>query len=114
MEITEKELSLIDEWIEFHKELEKRENEIKTLTGKLKQISSKLYDKSSKVELEEFRDSLAGEIEKLDKEADKDRIIQLKDLISIVQHDINIETLVEQDIDIEEQAVQIDLKDYNS
>ena len=114
MEITEKELSLIDEWIEFHKELEKREDEIKTLTGKLKQISSKLYDKSSKVELEEFRDSLAAEIEKLDKEAGKDRIKQLKDLKSIVQHDINIETLVEQDIDIEEQAVQIDLKDYNS
>ena len=114
MEITEKELSLIDEWIGFRKEIEKREDEIKSLTGKLKQISSKLYDKSSKVELEEFRDSLAAEIKKLDEEAEKDRIIQLKDLISIVQHDINIETLVEQDIDIEELAVQIDLKDYNS
>ena len=114
MEITEKELSVIDEWIEFRKEIEKHEDEIKSLTGKLKKISSKLYDKSSKVELEDFRDSLAVEIEKLDREADKDRIKQLKDLRSIVQHDINIEALVEQDIDIEEQAVQIDLREYNN
>ena len=112
MKITEKELSLIDEWIEFHTEIEKFQDEIKTLSGKLKKISSKLYDKSSKAELEEFRDSLAAEIEKLDKKADKDRIKQLRNLKSIVEHDINIETLVEQDIDIEESGVKIDLKDY--
>ena len=113
MEITEKEQALINDWIELHQEIEKRENEIKDLTKKLRKISGKLYDKDSKEELEEFRNSLASEINKLDKKTDKERTKQLRSLKSIVEHDINIETLVEQDIDIEEQGVKIDLRDYN-
>ena len=113
MEITKKEQALINDWIELHQEIEKREDEIKDLTKKLRKISGKLYDKDSKEELEEFRNSLASEINKLDKETDKERTKQLRSLKSIVEHDINIETLVEQDIDIEEQGVKIDLRDYN-
>ena len=113
MEITKKEQALINDWIELHQEIEKREDEIKGLTKKLRKISGKLYDKDSKEELEQFRDSLASEINKLDKETDKERTKQLRSLKSIVEHDINIETLVEQDIDIEEQGVKIDLRDYN-
>jgi len=112
MEITEKELALIDEWIEIHQEIEKLEDELESLAKKRKKISNKLYDKNSKPELEEFRDFLAGEIKKLDKKADKDRVRQLSSMKTIVEHDINIDTLVEQDIDIEEKGVDIDLKDY--
>ena len=109
MEITESELALINDWIDLHREIEKKEDEIKSLTNNLKKISSKLYDKNSKAELEEFRDSLAEEINKLDGESERDRIKQLRSLKSIVEHDINIENLVEQDIDIEEGGVRIDL-----
>ena len=86
MEITKRETALIDEWIALHREIE---------------------------ELEEFRDLIAGEIKKLDKKADKEKIKQLTNLKSIVEHDINIDKLVEQDIDIEEKGIDIDLKDYN-
>ena len=113
MKITEKERALIDDWISLHHEIEKLEAELNSLTGDLKKISNKLYDKDSKAELEEFRDLLTGEINKLDKTGDRDRIKQLVNLKKIVEHDINIENLVEQDIDIEEQGVNIDLKDYN-
>lgn len=112
MEITEKELALIDEWIELHQEIEKLEDELNGLAKKLKKISNKLYDKNSKSELEKFRDFLVDEIEKLDKKADKERVRQLSSMKTIVEHDINIDTLVEQDIDIEEKGVDIDLKDY--
>ena len=112
MQITEKELALIDDWIELHKDIEKLEDELNVLAKKLKKINNKLYDKNSKTELEEFRDFLAGEIDKLDRETDRERIRQLRNLKSIVEHDINIDTLVEQDIDIEEKGIDIDLKDY--
>ena len=113
MEITKKELTLVDDWVELHQEIEKLEDEIDSLSKKLKKINNKLFAKNPKVELEEFRDFLAAEINKLDKKTDKDRLKQLSNLKSIVEHDINIENLVEQDIDIEEQGVNIDLKDYN-
>ena len=112
MEITKEELVLIDEWIELHREIEKLEDELDNLTKKLKKINTRLYDKNSKAELEEFRDFLAGEIKKLDKKTDKDKLKQLSSLKTIVEHDINIENLVEQDIDIEEKGIDIDLKDY--
>lgn len=112
MEITKKELALIDEWIEVHQEIEKLEDELEILSKKLKKVNNKLYDKSSKMELEEFRDFLAGEIKKLDKKTDSDRVKQLSNLKSIVEHDINIDKLVEQDIDIQEKEIDIDLKDY--
>ena len=51
-------------------------------------------------------------IKELDKQADKDRIKQLSSLKTMVEHDINIDELVEQDIDIEEKGVNIDLKDF--
>lgn len=112
MEITEKELSLIDDWVQLHQEIEKQEAELNMLSQKLKSINIRLYAKKPKVELEEFRDFLAAEIMKLDTGADKEKIKQLSLLKTIVEHDINIENLVEQDIDIEEQGVNIDLKDY--
>lgn len=113
MEITEKELTLIDSWIELHAEIEKLEEELNSRARELKKISNKLYNKNSRTELEEFRDYLAAEIKKLDKVADRDRIKQLSNLKMIVEHDINIENLVEQDIDIEEKGMNIDLKDYH-
>jgi predicted nuclease with TOPRIM domain len=112
MKITKKENALIDEWVELHQEIERLEDELDTLANKLKGINNKLYAKNSKEELEEFRDFLAGEIKKLDKKADKDKIKQVSSLKTIVEHDINIDTLVEQDIDIEEKGIDIDLKDY--
>lgn len=113
MEITEKERALIEEWISQHHEIEKLEEELDSLTRELKKISNKLYNKNSKAELEEFRDLLVNEINKLDKTADQDRIRQLSNLKIIVEHDINIENLVEQEIDIEEKGMNIDLKDYD-
>lgn len=113
MEITEKERALIDEWISLHHQIEKLEEEINDLTNDLKKISNKLYNKNSMEELEEFRDLLAGEITKLDKASEKERIGQLSNLKLIVEHDINIENLVDQDIDIEEKGMNIDLKDYD-
>ena len=113
MEISKKELALIDEWVELHGEIEKLEDELDSLSQKLKKINNKLYAKNPKVELEEFRDFLAGEIKKTDKKTDKDRFRQLSNLKTIVEHDINIDNLVEQDIDIQEKEINIDLKDYN-
>jgi hypothetical protein len=112
MEITKKELALIDDWIELHQEIEKLEDELETLFQKLKSINNKLYAKNPKVELEEFRDYIASEIKKLDKKTDKARVKQLSSLKTIVEHDINIDNLVEQDIDIKEKELNIDLKDY--
>lgn len=112
MKITDKEMALIDEWVELHQEIEKLEDELDTLSRKLKKINNKLYAKNPKVELEEFRDFLTAEIKKLDKKADRDRIKQLSNLKTIVKHDINIDNLVEQDIDIKEKELNIDLKDY--
>lgn len=112
MEITKKEMALIDEWIELHQEVEKLEVALDALSLKLKKINNKLYAKNPKMELEEFREFLAGEIQKPDNKKDKERIRQLSYLKTIVEHDINIDNLVEQDIDIEEKGLNIDLKDY--
>ena len=57
-------------------------------------------------------DFLAAEIKKLNKKEDKKKIGQLSSLKAIVEHDINIDNLVEQDIDIEEKGVNIDLDEY--
>jgi hypothetical protein len=112
MEITEKELSLIDDWVALHREIEEQEAELETLSQKLKTIDIRLYAKKQKVELEEFRDYLAEEIKRLNEKSDKDKIKQLTNLKTIIEHDINIENLIEQDIDIEERGVNIDLEDY--
>jgi hypothetical protein len=112
MEITEKELTLIDDWVELHQEIETMEAKLETLSLKLKSINNRLFAKNPKLELEEFRDYLTKEINGLDKEGDKVRIKQYMNLRTIVEHDITIENLVEQDIDIEEQGVNIDLQDY--
>jgi hypothetical protein len=113
MKISKKELALLDEWVVLHQEIEKLEDELDSLSVQLKNINNKLYAKNPKVDLEEFRDYLANEIKKLDKKRDKERMKQLSNLKIIVEHDINIDNLVEQDIDIEERGVDIDLKDYN-
>lgn len=112
MKITEKELTLIDEWIELHQEIEKLEAELDGLSQKLKEINNALYAKNPKMELEEFRDFLADEIKKLDEKIDKDKIKELSSLKATVEHDINIDILVEEDIDIEEKVADIDLADY--
>jgi hypothetical protein len=112
MKITKKELSLIDDWVELHQEIEKIEEELEILSLKLKKINNRLFAKNPKVELEVLRDFLADEIKGLKKKSDKDRKEQLKSLKALVEHDINIENLVEQDIDIEERGINIDLKDY--
>jgi hypothetical protein len=113
MKITKKELALIDDWVELHKEIEQLEDELDSLSLKLKSINNRLFAKNPKVELEKFRDFLTEEIKGLNNKSDQDRIRQLNNLKNIVEHDITIENLVEQDIDIEEQGVNIDLKDYN-
>jgi ABC-type phosphate transport system auxiliary subunit len=107
MKITKKELALIDEWVELHQNMEKLEDKLDTLAQKLKKINIK-----SKLELEEFRDFLVAETKKLNKKTDKAKIGQLSSLKTIIEHDINIDHLVEQDIDIEEKGIKIDLKDY--
>jgi len=112
MEIREKELALIDEWVELHREIESLEDELDILSTKLKKINNKLYAKNSRVKLEEFRDFLGNEIKKFKKKDDKERLKQLSSLKTIVEHDINIDNLVEQDLDIEEKGIDIDLKDY--
>jgi len=112
MKITKKELSLIDDWIELHQEIEILEAALDTLSEKLKKINNKLFAKNPKMELEEFRDFLADEINRLDKKLNKNKIKQLTNLKTIVEHDINIENLVGQDIDIQEKGIKIDLKDY--
>ena len=109
MKITKKELFLIDEWVELNQEIEDLEDELDTLSQELKKINNKLYAKNAKMELEEFRDFLAGEIKKLDKKSDKVKITQLSNLKTLVEHDINIDNLVEQDIDIKEKELKIDL-----
>ena len=109
MGITKKELSLIDEWVELNQEIETLEDELDSLSQKLKKINNKLYAKNAKIELEELHDFLAGEIKKLDKKSDKVRITQLSNLKTLVEHDINIDNLVEQDIDIKEKELKIDL-----
>ena len=112
MKITKKELSLIDDWIELHQEIEILEAALDTLSEKLKKINNKLFAQNPKVKLEEFRDFLAEEIKGLDKKSKKNKIKQLSSLKTIVEHDINIENLVEQEIDIQEKGIKIDLKDY--
>ena len=112
MEISKKELSLIDDWIELHQEIEILEAALDTLSEKLKKINNKLFAKNPKMELEEFRNFLADEINRLDKKLNKNKIKQLTNLKTIVEHDINIENLVGQDIDIQEKGIKIDLKDY--
>ena len=112
MKITKKELSLIDDWVELHQEIEILEAALDTLSEKLKKINNKLFAKNPKVELEEFCDFLGEEIKRLDKKSNKNKIKQLSSLKTIVEHDINIENLVEQDIDIQEKGIKIDLKDY--
>jgi hypothetical protein len=112
MEIRENELALIDEWVELHREIERLEDELDILSTKLKKINNKLYAKNSRVKLEEFRDFLGNEIKRFKKKDDKERLKQLSSLKTIVEHDINIDNLVEQDLDIEEKGIDIDLKDY--
>jgi hypothetical protein len=78
MEITEKELTLIDDWVELHQEIETMEAELETLSLKLKSINNRLFAKNPKLELEEFRDYLTKEINELDKEGDNQAAYEFK------------------------------------
>lgn len=109
----EKELKLLDDWIALHREIERQEAELDILSDKLKKISRRLYVGKSRAKLEDFSAFLGSEIKKLAKKKDRERIRQLKSLQKLVAHDIYIDTLVEQDIDIEEQGSNIDLGDYH-
>ena len=84
MDITKKELSLIDDWVGLHQKIESMEEELESLSLKLKSINNRLFAKNPKLELEEFRDYLAKEIEEPDNESDEDRIRQLTNLKIIV------------------------------
>ena len=112
MTMTDKERKLLDDWIALHQEIERQAAEMDTLADKLKKVSRRLYAGKSKARLEEFSAFLEGEIKKLNKKKDRERMRQLKSLQKLVAHDIYIDTLVEQDIDIEEQGADIDLDDY--
>ena len=112
MAMNDKELKLLDDWVALHREIERQEAELDTLADKLKKVSRRLYAGKSRARLEEFSEFLGGEIKKLDRKKDRERILQLKSLQKLVAHDIYIDTLVEQDIDIEEQGTDIDLGDY--
>jgi uncharacterized coiled-coil protein SlyX len=112
MVMQKKELKLLDEWIALHREIEGLEAALNILAGKLKKVNSKLYAGQSKERLVELSAFLGREVKKLDRKKDGDRIHQLKNLQKLIDHDINIDTLVEQDIDIEEQGTDIDLEEY--
>ena len=108
----EKELQLLDEWIAQQQAIEELEKELDTRAAALKKVNSKLYAGKSKARLEEFSTFLGNEMKKLDRAKDREKIRHLKSLQKLVEHDINIDTLVEQDIDIKEQGTDIDLEEY--
>ena len=113
MAVTDKDISLIEEWVDLQQEINGIEAQLNTLTQKMMQLSNALYDKKSTEELEELRIHLTSELKMLDKDRDHERKNCLSFLNSLIEHDINFDTLVEQEIDIKEREIKIDLDDYN-
>lgn len=113
MAVTDKDISLIDEWVGLQQEINKLEEELNSLTQKMMRLSRALYDKKSKEELQELRTHLTSELKTLDKDRDHERKSCLSFLSSLIEHDINFDTLIEQDIDIKERDIKIDLDDYS-
>ena len=54
MAVTDKDISLIDEWVGLQQEINKLEEELNALTQKMMRLSRALYDKKSKEELQEL------------------------------------------------------------
>jgi uncharacterized protein (DUF2225 family) len=112
MAVTKKDTSLIDEWMVLQLEINEIETQLNKLTQKMVQLSNALYAKKSKEELEELRSHLNNELKTLNKDTDKERVNCLSFLSSLIEHDINFDTLVEQEIDIRERDIKIDLDDF--
>ena len=76
-------------------------------------MSNSLYAKKSKEDLEALRNYLANELKTLNQDTDMEKMNCLSFLNSLIEHDINFDTLVEQEIDIKERDIKIDLNDYH-
>ncbi len=113
MAVTDKDISLIEEWVVLQQEINEIEEQLNLLTQKMMQMSNALYAKKSTEELEELRIHLTSELKTLDKDLDRPRKNCLSFLNSLIEHDINFDTLVEQEIDLQEREIKIDLNDYN-
>lgn len=113
MTVTDKDISLIDDWMGLQQEINVLETQLNSLTQKMMQLSNALYAKKSKEDLEELSTYLINELKSLDKDSDQDKKNCLSFLNSLIEHDINFDTLVEQEIDIKERDIKIDLDDYN-
>ena len=113
MAVTDKDLSLINEWVDLQQDINSLEEQLNSLTQKMMRLSRALYDKKSKEELQELRVHLISELKTIDKSEDHERKNCLSFLSSLIEHDINFDTLIEQDIDIKERDIKIDLDDYH-
>ena len=113
MAVSEKDISLINDWVGLQQEINVLETQLNNLTQKMMQINNSLYDKKSKEELEELSSHLSNELKKLNKTTDKEKKNCLSFLNSLIEHDINFDTLVEQEINIKEREIKIDLEDYD-
>jgi hypothetical protein len=76
-------------------------------------LSNSLYAKKSKEELEELRNYLTNELKTLNEDTEMEKKNCLSFLNLLIEHDINFDTLVEQEIDIKERDIKIDLNDYH-
>lgn len=113
MAVTEKDISLIDDWVVLQQEINTLEAQLNTLTQKMMQLSNSLYARKSKEELEVLRNYLTNELKTLNQDTDMEKRNCLSFLNSLIEHDINFDTLVEQEIDIKERDIKIDLNDYH-
>jgi uncharacterized coiled-coil protein SlyX len=113
MAVTDKDISLIDDWVGLQQEINDLETQLNALTQKMMRLSNSLYAKKSKEELEELRTYLTNELKILNNGIDQEKKNCLSFLNSLIEHDINFDTLVEQEIDIKERDIKIDLDDYH-
>lgn len=113
MTVSDKDISLINDWVGLQQEINVLETQLNSLTQKMMQISNSLYAKKTKEELEELSSHLSNEVKDLNKTTDKEKKNCLSFLNSLIEHDINFDTLVEQEINIKERDIKIDLEDYD-
>jgi uncharacterized coiled-coil protein SlyX len=113
MAVTEKDISLIDDWVVLQQEINTLEAQLNTLTQKMMQLSNSLYARKSKEDLEALRNYLTNELKTLNQDTEIEKRNCLSFLNSLIEHDINFDTLVEQEIDIKERDIKIDLNDYH-
>jgi len=113
MAVNDKDISLIDDWVGLQQEINDLETQLNTLTQKMMQLSNSLYAKKSKEELEELHNYLTNELKTLNEDTEMEKKNCLSFLNLLIEHDINFDTLVEQEIDIKERDIKIDLNDYH-